>query len=63
MKWKCQICGKKVNNNNSYGCYSFLVCSNCRDRLLEIEPKNPMKVMTFIFKCGLIRNEIAEKEK
>lgn len=61
MIMRCQICGIKVNIDNSYGSYSFLVCSSCRDKLANNNPKNYLNVMNFIFKCGQIRNEIAMK--
>ena len=61
MTMRCQICGTKVNVDNSYGSYSFLVCSSCHERLANNNPKNYLNVMNFIFKCGQIRNEIAMK--
>jgi len=59
---KCQICGKKVNNDNSYGYYSFLICQSCHNRLAKNNPKKFFDVMNFIFECGKIREEAIAKK-
>lgn len=59
---KCQICDRKVNNDNSYGYYSFLICQSCHEELANHNPKNYFDVMNFIFTCGRIRDKrTAEK--
>ena len=59
---KCQICKEKIFPTDFWGYYSFPICDNCYHRLLTTNPNNPLQVMNVIFKCGQIRNKIAQKE-
>ena len=55
---KCQICKKKTTIDTSVGYDEFIVCNKCFYRLCDKNIKHSHeKVMSFIFKCGMIRRE------
>ena len=51
---KCEICGRKINWDNSYGRSAFLICHPCFERLHK---KYGWDALEMIFEIGRIREE------